>query len=67
MNNETLKKPILHSIDKNYSPVSFGNFFVKNSVLSVNLYILRNSGEYFIPRVDKESLHRFPFFDLPKC
>ncbi len=53
-----------HSIDKNYSPVSFGNFFVKNSVLSVNLYNLRNSDEYFIPRVDNESLRRFPFFDL---
>jgi len=58
---------LMHSIDKNYSPVSFGNFFVKNSVLSVNLYNLRNSDEYFIPRVDNESLRRFPFFDLPKC
>ncbi len=57
----------MHSIDKNYSPVSFGNFFVKNSVLTMNLFNLRNSDEYFIPRVDNESLRRFPFFDLPKC
>ena len=33
----------------------------------MNLYNLRNSDEYFIPRVDIESLRRFPFFDLSKC
>ena len=55
----------VNAFDKNYSPVSsFGNFFVKK--LCVDCEPLRNSDEYFIPRVDNESLRRFPFFDLPK-
>ena len=35
--------------------------------MTVNLYNLRNFDEYFIPRVDNESLRRFLFFDLPTC
>ena len=33
----------------------------------MNLSNLRNSDEYYIPRVDNESLRQFPLFDLPKC
>ena len=57
---------LMHSIDKNYSIQFLWNFFCKNSLLTVNLYNLRNFDEYIIPRVDNESLRRFPFFDLPK-
>ena len=57
----------MHSIDKNYSPLSYGNSFCKNSVWTENLYNLRNFDDYFIQRVDNKSLRRLSFSDWPKC
>ena len=57
---------IMHSIDKDYSRVTFEGFYEKNAAVVNHDYPLRNAGDFIVPRIRLEFLKSFPFFSLPK-
>ena len=57
----------MHSVEHKYSPTSFCNTFPKNiNNPTLHEYPLRNSLEYYVPRVRNEYLKKFPFYAFPK-
>ena len=56
----------MHSVDKDYSKVSFSDTFVKSNEIIVHDYPLRNASDYYVPRESYEYLKKFPLYNLPK-
>ena len=57
----------LHSVEHKYAPISFHNIFPKNlNNQTLHEYPLRNSEEYYVPRVRNEYLKKFPAYAIPK-
>jgi hypothetical protein len=54
----------MHSVEYNYCLDSFRNIWPKNSNRDL-IHNLRNSNDYIVPRANRESFKKFPYYTLP--
>ena len=58
------KMLIMHSIYHSYSAVNYSPFLQKNNELATSSYDLRNSDDFFIPKMRLEKFKRYPIYDF---
>ena len=54
----------MHAVEYKYAPKTFHNVWQKNENRDIN-YPLRNNDQYYLPRINIESLKNLPLFTFP--
>ena len=55
----------MHSIEYYYNELHFQDIFQRNSEVGTQNVVLRNSNDFYLPRIRLEFLKRFPFYKFP--